>query len=106
MSLTRICPVCTATMLYLTDGHRGLVKCIKCKYSSLEIHSKTLTEKFLLRKGYYEMYQPLDEHLYNILVENGFAKADAAEQVARDLGMGRGSLDTFLNKVERLDNVD
>jgi hypothetical protein len=83
----------------MTDGLTDLNKCLKCGYSKRTVHIASFTEKFLYKKGYYELYQPLDEHLYNILRETGKDERTAKLEVKRDLGLTDEKADYFDRKV-------
>jgi len=109
----RNCPICSAQMMFLQDGYRGIHKCLECGYSKLSTNDIAGQHKYdlpititlsalLARKGWFEIYQPLDEQLYNVLIERKWSPEQAVDQVIRDLRMDENGKKYFLNKVDFL----
>ena len=97
----RTCPVCQAQLGFVTDGFAKLYKCVHCGYANLikrnleGQHTYDLpisladsrADRYLIKKGWFEMYQPIDEMLFNMLTGQDWTTEDAVKQVIRDLKM-------------------
>jgi len=113
----RTCPVCSCQIMLISDGLKGLFKCFNCGYSRLSgqniggqhaydnpIMIASHTDTFLLKRGWFEIYQPIDELLFNILTAQEWSTEDAVNQVVRDLNMDKDVKSYFLKKIKFLDN--
>lgn len=108
--ISRSCPVCMATMSFMSDGTLSLAKCLNCGYSKrptgtisdAHFYDRPVLASFLEKKGYYELYTPLDEGLYNALYSRGWDKKEIIYQVIQDLRLTGEALDYFLRKVEQV----
>ena len=58
---------------------------------------------FLVKRGWFELYQPIDELLFNILVAQDWPTEDAVKQVVRDLNMDKNTQSYFYKKIKFLD---
>lgn len=107
---TRSCPICFSPMTYMTDGTNSISKCFICGYSfkptgtinDAHFYDRPVLASFLEKKGYYELYVPLDEALYNALYSRGWEKPEIIYQVITDLDLTGDALDYFLRKVEEV----
>ena len=112
----RTCPICSSQVALISDGLKGLYKCMNCGYSRLSgqnipgQHAYDLpimlahtTNEFLVKRGWFELYQPIDELLFNILVAQDWPTEDAVKQVVRDLNMDKNTQSYFYKKIKFLD---
>jgi len=110
----RTCALCGSPMRPYTDHIKFLLKCTNkdCGYSYQTTGSIADQRKFdfkvkivqavLQKAGYYELYQPLEELLYNDLIRLGKDPEKAVEEVIRDLKMSEQEAEYFRNKIRNL----
>lgn len=107
---SRSCPVCVSPMIHMSDGTISISKCLVCGYSKrptgsisdAHFYDRPVLASFLEKKGYYELYTPLDEGLYNALYSRGWEKQEIIYQVVNDLHLAGEALDYFLRKVDQV----
>ena len=111
---SRICLVCSSPMTHFSDGFISLSKCIICGYThkpsgmlkDQHFYDRPILASglatYLEKKGYYEMYTPLDESIYNALYTQGWEKTEITYQVINDLQLRGEPLDYFLRKVDQV----
>lgn len=109
---SRTCPVCGHSLLHISDGLEVINKCLRCGFSgkpSGDISDQhkydrtiTIVTAFLQKKGFFELYQPLDEKLFNTLISAGRSLEEAKNEVIRDLNLEGESLEYFISKVDFL----
>lgn len=113
----RTCPCCSVQIALISDGLKGIYKCFNCGYSRLSgqvpggqhaydvaIMLANRGQEFLLKRGWFEIYQPIDELLFNVLLAQDWPAGEAVDQVVRDLNMDKDAQSYFLKKVKFLDN--
>jgi len=109
---SRVCPICGSQMEHLTDGFEAINKCFQCGFSNKPTgdiseqhkydHTITIVTAFLQKKGFFELYQPLDEKLFNSLISAGRDIETARNEVIRDLDLKGEALEYFKSKVNFL----
>lgn len=112
----RSCAVCGAPMAHLTNGFDQIDKCIQCGYSFRptgnisEQHAYdfkfTITTATSNKKAFFEIYQPLDELLFNSLISAGRNPKEARVEIIVDLGLKDESLEYFNQKLNFLGDAE
>jgi hypothetical protein len=113
--VSRACPICGAPMEHITDGLNAINKCFQCGFSEKPTgdvsdqhkydHTITIVTAFLQKQGFFELYQPLDEKLFNSLISAGRDTETARKEVIRDLDLKGEALEYFNSKVDFLGNL-
>lgn len=104
------CPVCAMRMEHISDGIKYLDKCLRCGYSYVpqgnisdqrkHDFSITIVQAALQKQGYYELYQPIEEQLFNHLITAGRSATEAISEITRDLSLSDSDVAYFKEKLK------
>lgn len=106
------CPICMSQLMYMYDGVSGLFKCLECGYSRKQNSALagqhrydlpvTILSARSLKKAWFELHQPMDEKLFNILVQHDWSPNQAIKDVIKDLNLSEEESFHFLEKIQSL----
>lgn len=111
----RICPICGYQLKQFSDGIKKLVKCLNCGYNKLiesNIGGQSRYDLPIIlvssfdTKGWYELYQPIDEKLYNTLIEYDWEPEEAVNAVIKDLDLSDAEIKYFMEKIKFLEGTE
>jgi len=118
---SRTCSICGAPLAHLTDGYKSIDKCLQCGYAHaatgsiseqgkhdfvINVNTVDAKSNAPMKKGFIELYQPLDEQLFNALISAGRDAKKARDEVARDLDLKDDNLEYFEMKINFLGGSD
>ena len=111
----RTCPICGAQMKKLSDGYKSIIKCYECGYSrKFNVNDLGGQHRYdqpvmlvgSVKTSWFELFQSLDEALYNSLVDRDYTPEEAASAVIKDLEMNNDETKYFMDKLQFLETVD
>lgn len=110
---SRNCPVCGKQLAKRSDLTRTVVKCLNCGYSrkmqsgmeGMHRYDQPvmLISEAATKRAWFELYQPLDEQLYNMLIDAEWTPESAATSVMKDLEMSNDETQYFMDKLQFLE---
>jgi hypothetical protein len=101
-------------MVHLTDGYTCVEKCLKCGYAHKPVgdilHQNkhdyvlnvTVLSSLKVKQAQVDLYQPVDEQLYNAIISSGKDSEEARKEVIRDLDLKDENLEYFNMKIDYL----